>query len=527
MEHPQQQQHANEKANPAQAHQMQKEAEETEMQGDPQQTSAVGHDQSTGPKLTGQEALRRQTLTEEEIKKGTQAFAIQARRELESEADIVITAEELQAIRAGRAAQQQTQMSYHEVRSAVAAEPVEEIERLVAAATVEELRAKFLSSQPEMLEPEVNAAAGSVLYSTPQQGPIRAGNLGGSGLPSAIPRASASPHGNAATGPVEGIHAADLFNVLKQQTEMQANLTAIMLNQTQHSQVSQIVRVRDEEQIKIPRFKDIDIDKGVTVSHVLLEWETYFRNKGTSPSVPAVIQAIDKGGNLYSWMASNTMRHATALTDPDSVHNWDWHRFKEELFASSLHVEEDQCDLFEEVVSFKFASCNSIAQVRDGVTKFEIAANRALAANLSAQLPTATLAMKLYSSLPDDFRALMAQYDAAHSRASARHNYMEVKKEISQVLTWQVTRNFYSQKTVSQRGNTVRANAAANTTAAGAPHGGTPRVGTEQDYVVIMQVLKQYRGPAGRVIDEGLNGLRARDKRFQSARKSYQGRQRK
>ena len=52
---------------------------------------------------------------------------------------------------------------------------------------------------------------------------------------------------------------------------MQANLTAIMLNQTQHSQVSQIVRVRDEEQIKIPRFKDIDIDKGVTVSHVLLE----------------------------------------------------------------------------------------------------------------------------------------------------------------------------------------------------------------------------------------------------------------
>ena len=153
MEQSQQQQHANEKANPAQAHQMQKEAEETEMQGDPQQTSAIGHDQSTGPKLTGQEALRRQTLTEEEIKKGTQAFAIQARRELESEADIVLTAEELQAIRAGRAAQQQTLMSSHEVRSAVAAEPVEEIERLVQAATVEELRSKFLSPQPEMLEP--------------------------------------------------------------------------------------------------------------------------------------------------------------------------------------------------------------------------------------------------------------------------------------------------------------------------------------------------------------------------------------
>ena len=431
MDHLQQQQHANEKANPAQAHQMQKEA--AEMQEDPQQPAATGHDQSTGPTLRGQQALRRQTLTEEEIKKGTEAFVIQERREPESEADIVPTAEELQAIRAGRAAQQQTQLSSYEVQSAVAAEPVEEIERLGEAATVEELKAKFFSPQPEMITPGSNAAAASVLYSTPQQGPIRAGNLGGSGLPSAIPRASASPHGNATAGLAEGIQAADLFNVLKQQAEMQASLTAIVLNQTQHSQASQVVRVRDEEQIKIPRFKDIDIDKGVTVPHVLLEWETYFRNKGTSPSVPAVIQAIDKGGNLYSWMASNTMRHANALTDPDSVHNWDWHRFKDELFASSLHVEEDQCDLFEEVVSFKFASCNSIAQVRDGVTKFEIAVNRALAANLSAQLPTATLAMKLYSSLPDDFRALMAQYDAAHSRASARDNYTEVKKEISQV----------------------------------------------------------------------------------------------
>ena len=63
-----------------------------------------------------------------------------------------------------------------------------------------------------------------------------------------------------------------LFEVLKQN----ANLTALLMDQSRRESGSTtIVRIKDE-QIKIPRFKDIDADKGITVSHLLLEWETYF-----------------------------------------------------------------------------------------------------------------------------------------------------------------------------------------------------------------------------------------------------------
>ena len=406
------------------------------------------------------------------------------------------------------------ELAARKVRDSLVGATTEEIERLAAGPEegVEQLSKSLMSLKPEFeravqRSPEVSKTddtkgGSSIIFATPPQGIGKAGGEEPGAPPSAIPQAAGSPP--------DWMGGQDLFGI-REVLKQNANLTALLMDQSRRESGSTtIVRIKDE-QIKIPRFKDIDADKGITVSHLLLEWETYFKNKEVSPTVMAVLQAIDKGGNLYNWISSKTLTHAAALDDPDNINNWEWDRFKSEIFASSLHTPVDQGAIFDAVSNFAFKSCTSIDHIRDEVTRYEIAVNKANAASLSENLPPAYLANKLYRSLPDDFRNLMAQRNSKYSSDTKRSSYVEIRKEIADVLLWPVTVSHYKQRPVQVRAN------AAPTAAPTTFH--QRRVGGDNDYVVFIKVPKQFQGASGTAIDEGLLGLRSNDTRFGCARK--------
>ena len=312
------------------------------------------------------------------------------------------------------------ELAARKVRTSLVDATTEEIERLAAGPEegVEQLSKSLMSLKPEferavqqsqeVSKMDDTKGGSSIIFATPPQG---IGKAGGKeeprAPPSAIPKAAGSPPDWMGGGQ-------DLFGI-REVLKQNANLTALLMDQSRRDSGSTTyVRFKDD-QIKIPRFKDIDADKGITVSHLLLEWETYFKNKEVSPTVMAVLQAIDKGGNLYNWISSKTLTHAAALDDPDNINNWEWERFKSEIFASSLHTPVDQGAIFDAVSNFAFKTCTSIDHIRDEVTRYEIAVNKANAASLSENLPPAYLANKLYRSLPDDFRNLMAQRNSKYS----------------------------------------------------------------------------------------------------------------
>ena len=416
------------------------------------------------------------------------------------------------AVRAELAARKQRE----QVMASLSTEQLEQL----AAATDEEIAAKIMTPAAKAVSANKQSMDSLPLQDDlpPEQRAPPDHTAAGTGQnepPMSVPM-SASP----------GMHIepADLFSLIKQQADVMTNMQSMQstLMETTARRMSMgdggPTIVRDAETVAKPKFKDAD--EKITVPLLLIEIETYFKGKGTSPTVPAVMNFFEKSGNVYAWIASKIMQHHDAIEDPENIHNWTWERFKNEILQSALCTHEPKPEPFQAVTDFRIPADATLSDVKAHVVKFETLANKAWAAGLKSHLPSTFLAMLLYSRLPADFQGLMAYYPSEGRYPSAsdeRSNYQLLQQEIRDVGKWKQTEAHYKLKDRARKGQPVLA-AAANPTPA-EPKGFQGKVGGRNDMVIMASVKKEAHGNFGKAIDEFLTRLRQIDTRFQCERK--------
>ena len=158
--------------------------------------------------------------------------------------------------------------------------------------------------------------------------------------------------------------------------------------------------LRNTDNVPLKSYKNITDD--VPLNYVLQDWERWFYKNKRQPSVAAVIEKIQHGGNLWAWYQSQcTYQDSRGLIPAhDIIDNWTWERFKKELRASHLHKESDRAAIRKDFEDFKCTPFPSIADLESYISTFENKAQKLRVHNMIGDYPDARLANKFYDGLP-------------------------------------------------------------------------------------------------------------------------------
>ena len=336
----------------------------------------------------------------------------------------------------------------------------------------------------------------------------------------ATPVASGAHMGPASNLLDAGVGPHHLLQVIQQQQRMMQQMQQMTETIVQTSTADSrrpsldptVVTVKADDNMKLPQFKNADQD--TTVIKILNEFETYFKARGISPSVPVFLRGITEGGNLKSWTMSHTPEHGNASEDPENILNWTWDRLKDEIVNSTLYRPVDLEESLKSYLRLECAASASLDEIRVYVNVFDGTLNKGRADGLPAEVTNSVVAASLlWISLPQAFQALMSQF--FNSTETIRTDYAKLKKDINEVLKWPYCKKTYQQLLVTQA-QVVKANAAPTLLASQGPAG--PRtakrgnIGAPGDYIAIIDVKVQGHEQG---IDAFIANLCAQDSRFQ------------
>ena len=249
------------------------------------------------------------------------------------------------------------------------------------------------------------------------------------------------------------------------------------------------INIAHDPAAKLSKFKDVTAS--TTVEYVLTQWSLDFQRQEREPSVRRVLTAgIDKGGNLHDWVQPYQIKFQHQIDNADKIDNWSWDRFCSELRASSLNERTQRSHVFDSFEKLECSQSADLSGIKAFVRKFENEVANVHAHDLNAMFPDAHLAMKLFRSLPTEFRAQMNLFPRhpPHPEPDMRFDFKELKGEIAEVLLWDNTLVHYA---TSKQIRSNNAQVQPTTTRPKQPDSkGGGRLGAETDYIARIRVKR-------------------------------------
>ena len=326
----------------------------------------------------------------------------------------------------------------------------------------------------------------------------------------ALPHARGAHQGPPMDSPSGGISPQDLFQVLQKQAQMmETMMQTTMLQTSQAGSVPAVIKIREDEQHKLPQHKNVD--EATTVLTVLDDFETYFNARGLTPSVSVFLQAVQKGGNLQKWIDSRKLTGVQRNTSANITH-WTWEQLRTEIMQSTLYMPVDLTVSFEGFLDLPCPPSAELEDIRHYVHDFDTALNKARGDGLHPELTSQVVAAALlWKKLPRRFRGLISLN--SESKETIRTDYPQLKIDINKVLQCP-----YAQQTYKPDETTIKANVVSVPPASPAALGprntkGGGRIGAPGEYITSAPI--KVPGSDERAINQFIANLSAHDSRFQ------------